>query len=137
MAVEPAWLTFDDVSQIHDDQLRRFGGLPGTRDGNLVHSAVAAPVNLFAYEHVDDPLVLAIHLGSALVRNHPFNDGNKRTAAVALIEFLAINGWDLVVPDDEPDAPLLGQWIEKLASGRLNMDQVYARLIHFIQERPE
>jgi len=133
---EPAWLTPEDVRAIHQDQIARFGGLDGIRDDNLIHSAAAAPVNLFHYERIDNSLALAIHLCSAIARNHPFNDGNKRTAAVALIEFLAINGWDLVVPDDEVDTPLLGQWIEKLVAGSLDHDQLYDRLIHFIQEQP-
>ncbi len=81
------------------------------------------------------PLALAIHLCAALSRNHPFNDGNKRTATVALIEFLALNGWDLVVPDDEPETPLLGMWIERLVAGTLTQVQLYDRLIHFVQER--
>jgi len=53
-----------------------------------------------------------------------------------MIEFLALNGWDLVVPDDEPETPLLGQWIEKLVSGKLTPEQLHDRLIHFVQERP-
>lgn len=53
-----------------------------------------------------------------------------------MIEFLAINGWDLVIPDDEVDTPMLGEWIEKLVSGTLDHDQLYDRLIHFVQEHP-
>lgn len=133
---EPFWLTFEDVRDIHDGQIARFGGLQGVKDDNVIHSAIAAPRNLFLYERVDDLLALAIHLCAALLRNHGFSDGNKRTATAAMIEFLAINGWDLVVPDDEPETPLLGQWIERLASGALTVDQIYERLMHFIQERP-
>lgn len=136
MDAEPLWLTFDDVRLIHKGQIARFGGLDGVKDDNLVHSAAAAPRNLFLYKGIDDPLVLGVHLCAAVVRNHGFNDGNKRTAAAAMIEFLALNGWDLVVPDDEPDAPMLGQWVEKLVSGALTADQLYDRLVHFLQERP-
>lgn len=81
-------------------------------------------------------MALAIHLCAAILRDHGFSDGNKRTAAAAMIEFLALNGWDLVVPDDEPETPLLGQWIEKLVSGKLTPEQLHDRLIHFVQERP-
>jgi len=133
---EPVWLTFEDVRDIHAGQIERFGGLAGIRDENLVHSAAAAPRNLFHYEGVDDPLALAIHLCAAILRDHGFSDGKKRTAAAAMIEFPALNGWDLVVPDDEPETPLLGQWIEKLVSGKLTPEQLHDRLIHFVQERP-
>lgn len=136
MDAEPVWLTFEDVRDIHENQITRFGGLEGIKDENLVHSAVSAPINLFHYEGIDDPLVLGIHLCAAVAQNHAFNDGNKRTATAAMIEFLALNGWDLVVPDDEPDTPLLGQWVEKLVSGTLVPDQLHERLIHFVQERP-
>lgn len=135
--VEPLWLTFADVCEIHDDQLSRFGGLAGTKDDNLVHSAVAAPRNLFLYEDEGDALVLAIKLCVALAKNHGFNDGNKRTAAVAMIEFLAIDGYDLLIPDDEPDAPLLGRWVEQAVIGELNTLQLYDRLKHFVQERDD
>lgn len=105
------------------------------KDENLVHSAAAAPKNLCLYDEVDDPLALGVHLCAAVVRNHPFNDANKRTAAAAMIEFLALNGWDLVVPDDESDVPLLGKWVEKLVSGALTPEQFYDHLVHFLQER--
>jgi hypothetical protein len=52
-----------------------------------------------------------------------------------MIEFLAINGWDFVVPDDESETPILGQWVEKLISNALTPEQLYDRLIHFVQER--
>ncbi|MET0365069.1 MAG: type II toxin-antitoxin system death-on-curing family toxin [Sphingobium sp.] len=133
---EPIWLTFEDVRDIHISQIDRFGGLGGIRNENLVHSATAAPQNLFHYEGIDDPLTLGIRLCFAIARNHGFSDGNKRTATVAMIEFLAINGWDLVIPDDEPETPLLGQWVEKLISDALTSEQFYERLVHFIQERP-
>lgn len=133
---EPIWLTFEDLTDNHDLQIARFGGLPELRDENLVRSAFAAPIHLFQYEEVADPLELGVHFCSAVLRNHAFNDGNKRTAVAAMIEFLALNGWDLMVPDDRPEAPLLGQWIEELASRVLTKAQLYERLMDFIQERP-
>lgn len=137
LGVEPTWLTFADVRDIHDDQLGRFGGLAGVKDDNLIHSAVAAPRNLFLYEEEEDVLVLAIKLCVALAKNHGFNDGNKRTAAVAMIEFLAVNGYDLLIPDDEPDAPILGRWVEQAVTGELDSLQIYDRLEHFVQARDD
>ena len=133
MGDEPVWLAFDDVSQVHDQQLRLFGGLSGTKDDNLVQSALAAPRNVFLYEGQEDVLALAIKLCAAIAKNHGFNDGNKRTATAAMIEFLAVNGYDLVVPDDEPETPILGGWVEKLVQDQLTTEQLYDRLEHFLQ----
>jgi death-on-curing protein len=134
---EPLWLTFEHVSEIHDDQLARYGGLAGVMDDNLIHSALAAPLNLYHYDMVDDVLALAIRLCFALAKNHGYVDGNKRTAAVAMLEFLITNGFTLVIPDDEPESPLLGEWVEKLVTGALNEHQLYERLVHFVELLPE
>lgn len=98
-----------------------------------MESATVAPRQLLHYGGETDVLVLAIRLGFSLVRNHGFNDGNKRTAAAAMIEFLAVNGYDLFVPDDDAVEPLLGRWIERLTSGDYDERQVYDRLKHFLQ----
>lgn len=137
MDAEPLWLTFEDVSEIHDDQLARYGGLAGVKDDNLIHSALAAPQQYLHYEGIDDVLALAIRLCFALAKNHGFVDGNKRTATAAMIEFLAINGYLLIMPDDEPESPLLGEMIEKLVTNALNEHQLYERLAPFLEEWPE
>lgn len=134
---EPFWLTFEDVEAIHDDQLSRPPyGLAGHKDEGLVKSALFAPQNMLFYEGEEDILALAIRLCFAIGKNHGYLDGNKRAAAFAMIEFLAINGFDLFVPDDDPDNPLLGQWVEKLVDGTYDEFQLYDRLEHFIQETP-
>jgi death-on-curing protein len=119
LVVEPLWLTFDDVQLIHDDQLQRYGGLAGVKDDNLVHSAIAAPRHYRDYEDVEDILALGIRLCFALAKNHGYVDVNKRIATAAMIEFLAINGYLLIMPDDEPETPLLGQMVEKLVASTL------------------
>lgn len=113
--------------------MARHGGLPGYKDRGLVESAVFNSRNLHKYEQVDDLLALAIRLCFAIVKNHGFLDGNKRTAAFAMIEFLAVNGYDLFVPDDDRDQPLLGTWIERLAGDDYSETQFYDRLEHFLQ----
>lgn len=81
--------------------------------------------------------MLGIKLCLALAKNHGFADGNKRTATAAMVEFLTINGFDLLVPDDERDTPLLGTWIERLEAGLMTAEQLYDRLEHFVQEQAD
>lgn len=71
----------------------------------------------------------------AIAKNHGFADGNKRTATVAMLEFLSLNGYDLFVPDDDEDKPLLGRWVEQIVTGDLDAARLYDRLEHFLQER--
>ncbi len=86
-------LTIDVVREIHGEVLRKFGGLNGVRDENLLASAVLAPQSSFAGKspYVDLVDVAAAYL-FYLCRNHPFLDGNKRTAMTAAIVFLRLNG---------------------------------------------
>ena len=132
MDAEPLWLTSEDVASIHSLQLANLGGLEGTRDIGLIESAIQNPQNLYYYEGEDDVLVLAVRLCWALAKNHGFNDGNKRTATAAMIEFLAINGHSLTIPDDDPDNPVLGEWVERLASGAYSEVQFADRVHPFI-----
>ncbi len=86
------YLTADQVISFHDILLENFGGLPGVRDKNLLHSALDAPKASFGGKE----MYPSIHEKAAaylyhLARNHPFNDGNKRTAYVAALAFLKAN----------------------------------------------
>jgi death-on-curing protein len=92
---EPIWLDARDATAIHDRQLAEHGGGVGVRDNGLLESALARPVNRWSYGE-DDPAVLAASFAFGLARNHPFVDGNKRTAWVLARLFLAINGHKLV-----------------------------------------
>lgn len=124
MAVEPIWLTVEDIGAIHVDQIEIFGGLPGVKDHGLIESAVNAPVHHFLYTGVFDVLTLGIRLCMAIARNHGFLDGNKRTATAAMIEFLYLNGYWLAVPDDNPARPLLGSVIEQTLVGEIDETQL-------------
>ena len=86
-------LTVDIVKEIHDAVLKEFGGSGGIRDEGLLHSAVAAPQATFGGESpfADLAEVAAAYL-FYICRNHPFIDGNKRTAMTAAIVFLRLNG---------------------------------------------
>ena len=97
----PIFLTVDEVIDIHQDQITRFGGSPGIRDLGLLESAVAAPAASFGGQsaHADEFEMAAAYLYH-LVKNHAFVDGNKRVGAAAADVFLQMNGWDL--ENDEP-----------------------------------
>lgn len=91
---EPRWLGIDVALAVHDRQLSEHGGISGVRDPGMLESALARPVNQWAYGE-DDPAKLAAAFAFGIARNHPFGDGNKRTAWVLARLFLAINGQDL------------------------------------------
>lgn len=98
----PTFLTLAEVMEIHQDQIRRYGGSPGVRDLGLLQSAVAMPAAAFGgqYLHADLCEMAAAYLFH-LVQNHPFVDGNKRVGAVACDVFLALNGLCLQAGEDE------------------------------------
>lgn len=95
---DPAWLRLDVVLAIHDAQLAEHGGPAGVRDMGLLEAALARPRQLIAYGE-PDLADLAVAAAFGLLRNHPFVDGNKRTALVVLETFLALNGRALRADD--------------------------------------
>ena len=95
---EWVWLDADVLRAVHEEQLAEHGGAAGTRDDGLFESALARPQNLVAYGN-PDAADLAAAYGFGIARNHPFVDGNKRTAFVAVELFLDLNGLELVAGD--------------------------------------
>lgn len=96
------WLEQALALAIHDRQLAEHGGSAGVRDEGLLESALARPRQLHAYgDPAPDLADLAAALAYGLARNHPFLDGNKRTAAVACETFLKLNGAALEAQDLE------------------------------------
>lgn len=94
---------------IHDRQLAEHGGGTGVRDESLLDSALARPQQLFAYgDPPPDIAALAASLAFGLARNHPFVDGNKRTAHVCYRVFLALNDSELVASQEEKYIAMLG-----------------------------
>lgn len=92
------WIEPSVILAVHDEQIAEHGGLAGIRDRGLLDSALARPAHLVGYgnpDHAD----LAASYGFAIANNHPFIDGNKRTAFVAVELFLALNGWKLIAQD--------------------------------------
>ena len=92
------WIDPRVLLAVHEEQLAEHGGAPGTRDIGLYESALARPRNLVLYGE-PDAAALAAAYGCGIARNHPFIDGNKRTAFVAVELFLALNGIELVADD--------------------------------------
>lgn len=89
---EPLWLKREWLDALHFQQLKRFGGLYGIRDPGAIDSALARPINQWAYEQARDVATLAAAYGYGLARGHGYSDGNKRVAFVAMAVFLELNG---------------------------------------------
>jgi death on curing protein len=99
-AINESWVWIEPtvIRAIHEEQLAEHGGAIGTRDTGLLESALARPMQLAAYG-TPDVAALAASYGYGLAKNHPFIDGNKRTAFVAVELFLLLNGWELTATD--------------------------------------
>lgn len=115
---EPVWLAVEDALAIHDRQLAEHGGGTGVRDVGLLESALARPRNHWAYGKID-PAVLAASYAFGIARNHPFVDGNKRTAWVVARLFLALNGHMLTFTAEAAIAVVLA-----LAAGDLTEEEL-------------
>ncbi|WP_392476224.1 type II toxin-antitoxin system death-on-curing family toxin [Nostoc sp. C110] len=117
---ELIWIRDEVVVAIHRRQLAEHGGLEGIRDEGLVQSALYRPQNLLAYsESPPDIASLAAAYAYGIVKNHPFVDGNKRTAYVVMRTFLKLNGYDLQASSEEK----YQIWID-LAAGKLSEEEL-------------
>jgi death on curing protein len=93
------WLQARVLYAVHDEQLAEHGGASGIRDAGLFESALARPQQLAHYGE-PDAAELAASYSYGIARNHPFIDGNKRTAFVAVELFLELNGYELIATDE-------------------------------------
>lgn len=98
------YIRVEDICAIHDDQIERFGGAPGIRDPGLLEAALFRPQTGYYESLVDE----AAALWESLSQNHPFIDGNKRTAFAATYVFLAINGLEITASDADSQVFILG-----------------------------
>ena len=112
------WLRSETAEAVHDEQLAEHGGGAGVRDNGALLSALARPQNLVAYGN-PDAADLALAYAFGVAKNHPFVDGNKRTAWVLARLFLQLNGVNLQFDPVEAVIMMLS-----LASGELSEDQV-------------
>jgi death-on-curing protein len=108
------WIDPNVVRAIHKSQIARHGGLDGERDRGLIESALARPRNIAAYGG-PDAADLAAAYACGIAKNHGFLDGNKRTALVVALLFLADNDFDISV--DQRDVVRL---MESIADGTMD-----------------
>jgi death-on-curing protein len=118
---EPRWISKRAVLASHSEQITAHGGAEGLRDEGLLDSALGKPVNVFAYEDGADLFRLAASYAFGIARNHPFVDGNKRTALVVSLAFLNLNGLDVEASKEEFYFTFL-----RLAEGGLTEDELAA-----------
>lgn len=127
--IEPVWVRDDVVLAIHRRQLAEHGGAGGIREEGLLASALARPKNLLANsKEAPDLAALAASYAYGIARNHPFLDGNKRTAFVVCRTFLLLNDLDLSASKEEKYRTFV-----RLAAGELSEAELQA----WIRERLE
>jgi death on curing protein len=120
----PNFLTLAEVLAFHDHQVQRFGGSPGVRDMGLLESALAQPAASFGGELLHPTIA---HQAAAylyhIAKNHPFIDGNKRTAYATMDAFLRFNGYRLPLSDEETYDLVLS-----VAQGNISKEELTAKL---------
>jgi len=118
---EPKWLTLEMILAIHDEALAATGGFPGVRDTGLLDSGANRARQLFHYGKNPTHFDLAAACCAGIAKNHPFVDGNKRTALLAARAFLFLNGW-LLEPREAEEVEMM----VLLATGRCD-EATFAR----------
>ncbi|HXX14520.1 MAG TPA: type II toxin-antitoxin system death-on-curing family toxin [Candidatus Eremiobacteraceae bacterium] len=112
---EPLWIDERDTLALHGRLLALDGGSPGVRSAALLESALARPRQLYAYGDAPDIIDLAVAYTAAVIRNHPFVDGNKRTGFLVGVLFLEMNGCHFTAEEEDATQAVLG-----LAAGELD-----------------
>jgi len=115
----PRWISKRAVLSTHSEQLAEHGGSDGIRDETLLDSALAKPLNVYAYADRPDIFRLAASYAFGIARNHAFIDGNKRTALVVSLTFLSLGGWEISASKEDLYFTFL-----HLADGSLSEDEL-------------
>lgn len=124
------WVADSVVIAVHEAQLAEHGGIAGIRDEGLLSSALARPHNLAAYGDDPDAASIAAAYAFGIARNHPFLDGNKRTAFVVMELFLNLNDWTLEADDTDCITTMM-----TLAAGDLSEERLAGWLRdHIVKE---
>ena len=126
----PEFVPISDVLAIHKRQIERFGGLDGIRDEGLLNSALAQPQATFFGEllHPTISEQAAAYLYH-LAMNHPFLDGNKRTAFATTIAFLSMNGYELNMTEEEAY-----NMVMQVAQGEMTKEELSLLLAQYIKK---
>jgi len=119
------YLTVDEVLVLHDYAIERFGGSPGLASLERLEASLAVPMQtMFGQELYPDLWSKAAILCYLLIKNHPFVDGNKRTALYALLRFLELNGYTIAVADNDE----LYRFTMDVATSALDKEEIEAWL---------
>ncbi len=125
---EPRWVLLDVAKAVHARQIGEHGGIHGIRDESLLSSAIDAPKNSFHYGVTSLP-ELAAKYAQALASNHPFADGNKRTAYICMRLFLKLNGYDI-----KADGAEKVRLMTLVAAGEMSVEAIAAWLHEHLVE---
>ena len=125
------FLDKETLLAFHEDQVETYGGKKGIRDEGLLESALAQPEASFGGEYVHKTIYeMAAAYGFHICQNHPFYDGNKRTALIAMYTFLFVNGYRL-----QADKKSLYAIVMDLASGNVGKEELADYLEEHCVER--
>jgi death on curing protein len=120
--MEPIWIQQQVVIAAHEESLAEHGGPPGIRDLGMLESALARPKNLYAYSEIESSRHRrAAAYAFGITANHPFVDGNKRTALIASITFLKLNGLQIIADKADRYLTFYG-----LAAGTVSEEEMAA-----------
>ena|ERR1700678_2733128 len=120
--MEPIWIQQQVVIAAHEESLAEHGGPPGIRDLGMLESALARPKNLYAYSEIESSRHrMAAAYAFGITANHPFVDGNKRTALIASITFLKLNGLQIIADKADRYLTFYG-----LAAGTVSEEEMAA-----------
>ena len=127
MNKEPVFLSYDQVRLIHDRMISEYGGAEGLREPGLLESAVAMPLSQYEghFLHKDIASMTGAYLFH-LCRNHPFVDGNKRTALASALLFAMVNGYQVKASDNE---------LEELTCRTADSEKSKDEVIGFFREK--
>ena len=100
--MDPLFLTLDEILTLHEDRIRKYGGSSGVRDLGLLESAIGTVMATFGGEFLHETLFeMAAAYLYGICKNHPFVDGNKRTAVSAALVFLDMNGVEVAADEND------------------------------------
>ncbi|MGD0093695.1 MAG: type II toxin-antitoxin system death-on-curing family toxin [Planctomycetota bacterium] len=127
------YLALNEILELHEQALARWGGAVGIHDLNALESSLAQPRMTFGGSDLYPTVAeKAAALGFTLIQNHPFNDGNKRAAHAAMEVFLVLNGFEIDAAVDEQERVIL-----QVAAGESEREQLTAWLrVHIVERRP-